>query len=229
MSFDVIFDLDGTLVDSVTVCTEIVNAMLIDRSVALRVSHAETRRYVSVGGPVMIEALMGEHCGDPKESIKEFRARYAELPTPPASLFAGVREGLLELASEGCRLSICSSKPQNLCEKVLRDLGLADAFALIVGSGPDRPAKPDPALYAQVLAELGAVAERSCLVGDSELDYALAKSASAPFVLCGYGYLPDDFKPADAWYVNSFHEVPDAIMDVRRGVRESGRRAVAGA
>ena len=195
MSYDIVFDLDGTLVDSVPVCASIVNAMLVDCGGAARVSWAETREQISVGGARMIAALMGEHCGDSGRAIAEFRERcYLQIDTPASCLFPGVREGIEQLAGWGYRLSICSSKPQNLWRwKVLCDLGLADRFAVIVGSQPNRPAKPDPALYTDLLALIGGDLARSCLVGDSALDHALADRAGASFILAAYGYTEAGF------------------------------------
>ena len=204
---DLVFDLDGTLVDSVQICSQIVNAMLYDRGAPVVTTLADMRRHISVGGAKMMAALMGECCGDSQMAIMEFRDRYAALPTPEASLFPGVREEIEHLAVSGLRLSICSSKPQNLCEKVLNDLDLADFFDVIVGSYPGRPPKPDPALYDMVLAHTGGARARSCYVGDSALDHALAVNAKVPFILAAYGYCDAGLHVSDADMAHDFSQV----------------------
>jgi phosphoglycolate phosphatase len=226
VTLDVVFDLDGTLVDSVPACRAIVNAMLEDRGADLRIGRAEMRQQISIGGARMIAALMGEHCGDPDAAIAEFRARYAEMDTPDASLFPGVREGLDRLSASGARLSICSSKPQNLCVQVLGDLGLADRFEIILGSSPGRPAKPDPALYHGLLHRIGGRTEVSCYIGDSQLDYALAREAGAPFILAAYGYGEAGFAPTDVPLARSFSQVP-ALIDRLFNAPPASQRAVA--
>jgi len=183
-----VFDLDGTLIDSVSLCADILNAMLADRGAAFRVSNDQTRPHVTAGGPAMVAALLGDHCGDPTLAIGEFRERYAATPTPAACLYPGVREGLAELRRQGVGLAIVSNKPQALCEKAMRELDLADLFDAIVGTAPDVPLKPDPTGLDLALARAGGTRRRCCFVGDSDGDHALARRADVPLVMVAYGY-----------------------------------------
>jgi phosphoglycolate phosphatase len=188
MSGRAVFDLDGTLLDSVPLCAEILNAMLADRGAEALVTHEQTRRYASGGGEAMVTALLGDRLGDADRAIGEFRARYAAQPTAPSSLFAGVLEGLARLRSQGVALAICSNKPQGLCEKVLSDLGMAELFSTVVGARPGLAPKPDPAGLFLALEMAGGTASRSCYIGDSELDHLAAQRAGVPFIMVGYGY-----------------------------------------
>jgi phosphoglycolate phosphatase len=218
---DAVFDLDGTLVDSVLICTDIVNAMLVDRQSDHRVSSADTRAYVSLGGARMMSGLLGRSCGDPEVEIGEFRSRYAARPTPEASLFPGVRRGLAELRDQRIRLTICSAKPQNLCEKVLADLGLADLFSAVVGSRQGAPCKPDPAHLDEVLARVGGCRTRACFIGDSEVDFDLAQRAGVPFILMTYGYASDVSDLSDAHTADHFHHVPGIVMSLLSSSRSA--------
>jgi phosphoglycolate phosphatase len=213
--FDAVFDLDGTLVDSVQVCVDILNQMLRDRESDKRVGVAQARKYMSVGGESMISALLGEDSRNAARDLAEFRSRYVDHPTPVESVFDGVRKGLRRLRSDGVRLSICSAKPQNLCEKLLEEVGLASHFALIVGRSPDRPCKPDRGHYDYVLQKLGGKPERSCLIGDSEQDYALAERAGAPFVFVTWGYADQGFAPQTAMRVDQFDAIPPLVSHMR--------------
>ena len=185
---NVIFDLDGTLVDSVAVSVEILNEMLADRGSMRAITATDARVHVSLGGAPMVAALLGAECGEPAAEIVEFRRRYANRRTPDNSLFDGVREGLTELHDLGLRLAICSNKPQHLCEKVLMDLDLAPLFDVVVGGAVGRRSKPERDLMDLTLAEMGATAERCIFVGDSELDHVTATACGVPFKLVNYGY-----------------------------------------
>lgn len=208
-----IFDLDGTLVDSVMHVTLILNEMLGDRGSLRRLHCSETRPYISVGGERMVEALLGSECGAPAAEIADFRARYMTMATPPDCLFSGVREGLERLAVAGIPVSICSNKPQALCEKVLSDLGLADRFVAIVGGGSGRAPKPAPDLVEHVLMLLGATEDNCCFIGDGAPDFLSARAVGVKFILAGYGYsdVSEDF--GGAIRCIDFDAVTAQVMD----------------
>jgi phosphoglycolate phosphatase len=185
---DAVFDLDGTLVDSVVICTELLNEMLAERGSARRLGLLDVQDHISVGGARMIAALFGDECGDPDREIAEFRARYAARPTPPESLFPGVLDALDRLRCRDIRLSICSNKPQHLCEKVLRELGLAPLFVDVCGARAGSAAKPDPSRFLKLLERLGGDRDRCCYIGDAAIDQEMASRAGVPFIWVSHGY-----------------------------------------
>ncbi|WP_196221716.1 HAD family hydrolase [Sphingobium sp. CAP-1] len=132
----VIFDLDGTLVDSCGICVSILSAMIADRGSDHAIDPVGARQYMSQGGRDMVAALLGPACVDPDADLLDFRARYARHVTPADSLFPGVAECLKRLHDMGLKLAICSNKPQMLCDKVLADTGLAPYFRVVVGGRP---------------------------------------------------------------------------------------------
>jgi phosphoglycolate phosphatase len=210
----VVFDLDGTLVDSVPLITSLLNAMLADRGESPLVSEAEVRPHVTAGGPAMIEALLRGRCGETASALTEFRARYAEAPTPMDSVYPGAREALETLAGAGYGLAVCSNKTQALCDKVLGDVGLAGYFGAIVGTGPEAPLKPDPTGYRLALSRSGGHVGASCLVGDSDVDLMLARRAGVPVVLATWGYGDYDRVRSDTIMVDGFAAVPGAVARV---------------
>lgn len=189
----IVFDLDGTLVDSAPVFATILNMMLAERGSIRRVGLAEVRAFASHGGPALVGGMLAQDCGDLAAEVADFRARYAALPTPVETLYNGVATGVQALRNAGFALAICSNKPQHLCEKVIADLGMTESFAAIVGSAPDRMSKPAPDLMELVLGKLGVGVGECLYVGDSEVDAALAKAMGMRFAFMTYGYAAAQF------------------------------------
>jgi phosphoglycolate phosphatase len=209
---NIVFDLDGTLIDSVPVFVEILNAMLCERGSARRVGPAETRRFASMGGPALVGGILAQDCGDLQQEVDDFRSRYMACPTPVSSLYEGVAEGIKDLAGHGFRLAICSNKPQLLCEKVISDLGFEALFPVVVGSAPDRLAKPAPDLMELVIAQLGASREECLYVGDSEIDQTLARVTGVRFAFVTYGYASEQYV---AGQHEEFSRFPDLVESVK--------------
>jgi phosphoglycolate phosphatase len=184
----VIFDLDGTLVDSCAVCVDILSEILAERGATAAIDRVGARAYMSRGGQDMVAALLGAACRDPAADLLDFRSRYQQRHTSSETLFPGVAAGLAQLRAAGLTLSICSNKPQELCEKVLADLGLAGHFAVVVGGRPGLRPKPAPDLLEAVLNALDTTPDACLFVGDSELDHAVAIAARMPFHFMTYGY-----------------------------------------
>lgn len=207
----VIFDLDGTLVDSVRITCAIIDAMLAERGIMFRADPAVARAMDAIGGEAMIAAVMGPHCRDPKQEIAAFRARHALVATPPDLAFAGVATALAALDAAGIGMAICSNKPQHLCEKILSDLDLARHFGAIVGSRADMPRKPAPDGARQALAVLAADPAATLYVGDSPVDVATARAAGLPVALVawGYGFAEAQAAAPDARVLHSLGELID--------------------
>lgn len=189
----IIFDLDGTLVDSAPLCAEIINELLVERGSARQVAASEARDYLTKGGAQLMTALLDSEPGDVESDLAEFRARYVARQTPVDCLFPGVATGVTALSRLGVRMAICSNKPQALCDKIVSDLGLAPHFSAVVGSVPGVPLKPAPDLALAALAGLGAAPGDCLFVGDSEVDRQTASNAGIPFVFVSYGYAEPDF------------------------------------
>jgi len=209
----VVFDLDGTLVDSAPHCALILNAMLEARGHP-GLSEAEVLPHVTAGGVAMIEALLGARCGESAAALSEFRARYGDLPTPSRCLYPGAREALRALADQGATLAVWSNKPQGLCDKVVGDLGLSSLFVAVVGTGPAIPLKPNTAGFDTVLRRTGGERRRCCLVGDTAHDQAAAAAAGVPFVMVAHGYGAFDQNWPGARLVDGFDALPDAIASI---------------
>lgn len=208
----VIFDLDGTLVDSCAVCVDILSDILAERGSDHAIDPVGARSYMSRGGQDMVAGLLGPACTDPAADLADFRARYQVRRTPVETLFPGVAAGLQQLQDTGLILSICSNKPQALCDKVLEDTGLADHFALVVGGQGGLRPKPAPDLLDTVLAGLDATPDECLFVGDSELDHQVAHEAGIPFHFLSYGYAEQGWVPEDAMTFDAFPALTETIL-----------------
>jgi phosphoglycolate phosphatase len=184
----IIFDLDGTLVDSATGIAE----CLADVSRTLGRGHVtveKVRRLVSRG----VSDLVSSCLATPEEvaiasDVAAFRAVYGSRATAANELFPGVAEGLAELADAGIPLGICTNKPQHLAERVLRDTGIAPFFSTVVGGDATPHPKPRPGHLHDVARGMSCRVEDCILVGDSEVDGDAAAAAGIPFVFVTYGY-----------------------------------------
>lgn len=208
----VIFDLDGTLVDSARQCIGIVDAMLADRGSDRRVDPVAARVHMSSGGQHLVAALLGAECGDPVEELADFRRRYQASPTPPEALFDGVARGVAALHEKGLSLAICSNKPQHLCEKVLADTALAPYFSAIVGERQGLRPKPAPDLLQAALEAIGSDGSHCAYVGDSELDHDVALAASIDFCFMTYGYAAPAWTPQAGESFGDFDALTAAIL-----------------
>ena len=212
----VIFDLDGTLVDTAPLCADILTEMLRKRGSARSVSSTDARNFLTQGGQQIVAALLGDECGDLEAEVADFRSRYASRATPVDCLFPGVAEGLRELAGHGIGMAICSNKPQHLCEKILRDLGLDGIVPVVAGSLPDRPLKPSAEFADRTLAGLGADPAHCLYVGDSEVDRLTAAAAGVPFLFVTYGYAEPDFVRGETASVDRFEDAVRYILGARQ-------------
>jgi phosphoglycolate phosphatase len=193
----ILFDLDGTLIDSAPVIASVLNAMREESGKAAFPS-AIYRQWISLGANELISRALEVPATEVAPLLATFRTRYQALPTPADALYAHARETLQALENAGFGLAICSNKPQALCEKILHETDLARYFSCIVGFGRTALPKPDRAPLDFALNALQVSAQHAVLVGDSTVDQAAAKAAQLRFVFFSGGY--DDGVQADqAW------------------------------
>lgn len=195
MNPTLIFDLDGTLVDTAPDLLEALNGVLV-REGRRRVDLDDLRHLVGHGAPTMlVEAF--KMTGEPAPAdrmprliddyIAHYRAHIADASLP----FPGVVETLRRLAREGARMGVLTNKPQELCDKLLATLDLAKYFSAIHGAGRYPYSKPDARVFHHVVEELGAADANAVMIGDSITDVLTARAARVPVVVVSYGYTPE--------------------------------------
>lgn len=193
-----IFDLDGTLVDTAPDLLAALNDVL-GRAGHRTVVPAELRHLVGHGVRTLFERAFAETGTDVPdqtlaEYMRQFLDHYRTNIARESRPFAGVTETLRALSAQGVAMGVCTNKPHDLTELLLRDLDLAQFFGAVVGAGRVPFSKPDPRHVLEVMNELGARRERTVFVGDSPVDVAAARAAAVPIIVMSYGYTP---VPAD--------------------------------
>ena len=186
----VVFDLDGTLIDSAPDMHRAVNLMLADLGCP-PLALTEIRTMVGDGASALIaRALAARQCvtADPNEALAQFLEHYEADPTAFTRTFPGVPETLERLQAFGLTLAICTNKPTRLTEMILKRLGIERFFVRVVAGDTLPFRKPDPRALVDVLNSFGTPPEATLMVGDSEVDAATAHAANVPFILMTYGY-----------------------------------------
>ena len=189
----VLFDLDGTLVDSAADIAEAVNRTLEELGHA-REDEATVRAWIGLGTRVLLDSAL-RHAGS-RAAVDEVMPRlmvhYEDCLLLHARLYPGTVEALEALAADGVALSMATNKPERMARVLLEAMGIGPYFAHVVG-GDTLPERKPHALPLLHLAALHGVAPRDALmVGDSEADAGAARAAGMDLVLLRHGY-PRDF------------------------------------
>lgn len=188
-----IFDLDGTLVDSAPDIRAAVNRMLADEGIG-PLDLPTVTGFVGNGMPKLVERVMaakGIAPGRHKELTQVTLDHYNAAPSALTRPYAHVPQALEALAAAGHRLAVCTNKPEAPARAILADLGLARHFPVIVGGDTLPVRKPDPAPALACVKALGDGAlggGAAAFIGDSEVDAETAAAAGLPFYLFTEGY-----------------------------------------
>ena len=212
--FLLVFDLDGTLVDSAPDLHAALNQMLRERG-RPALPLPQVKRMIGDGVPALVARALVASGADPADAAGAL-PRFLELYEPNATRlsrpYPKVLETLTSLRQRGYRTSICTNKPQRATIAVVEGLGLGELFDGIAGGDRFPVRKPDPGHLLGLIGELGGGTEASAMIGDSENDAAVARAAGVPLVLMRYGYARVDpaSLAADA-LLDHFSELPRAL------------------
>ncbi|WP_319545353.1 phosphoglycolate phosphatase [Ruegeria conchae] len=189
MTAVVVFDLDGTLVDSLADIAAAANRMLDDQGHPA-LPNDTIRRFVGNGLPKLVEGVM-THCGIEPDRHAELTqltlAHYNAGACDQTVVYPGVFEALEELREIGCALGVCTNKPEAPARHVLSELKLQPYFDTVFGGDTLDIRKPDPA-HLHASFEALQAAGPHIFVGDSEVDAETAQRAGVPFLLFEQGY-----------------------------------------
>lgn len=216
----ILFDLDGTLVDTAPDLAGAMNHVLAGLGrPTLPVDMV--RHLVGHGARALISRgleVTGEARPDLVEpSMPLFLDHYAAHIADASRPFDGVEPALDALAAAGCRLAICTNKPTGLANRLVAALGWQGRFAAVIGHDMAPKAKPDASHVMVTLAACGGEAGDAAFVGDSATDAGAARNAGLPLVLVRFGYtdVPADTLGADA-LIDHYDELVPALAGLPR-------------
>jgi phosphoglycolate phosphatase len=212
----IVFDLDGTLVDTAPDLVATLNAVLAREGYGA-VAYEEARTMIGGGARHMLErALVRQGAAiAPAELDRlfaDFIPYYAAHIADRSRPFPGLEQALDRLAARGARFAVCTNKLEKLSVLLLERLGLAGRFAAICGQDTFGIPKPDPELLRRTIARAGGEAASAVMIGDSVPDVAIARGAGVPVIAVDFGYsdVPASRLAADR-VISHFDELPGAV------------------
>jgi len=215
----VVFDLDGTLVDT---APDLINALnfVLDREGLPPVPLQSARNMIGAGARKLIERgleLEGRAAGvdDISRLTADFIDYYAAHIADDSRPFEGLESALDDLAARGFRFAVCTNKLEWLSKLLLDRLGLSSRFAAICGADTFGVSKPDPAILRQTIARAGGALASAVMVGDAGPDIGVARRAGVPVIGVEFGYTEvpiAELKPDRL--IGHMRELPDAVRSL---------------
>jgi phosphoglycolate phosphatase len=222
----IVFDLDGTLVDTAPDLIDALNFVL-DREGLPAVPLHSARNLIGAGARKLIERgleLEGRAAGvgDIERMTKDFIDYYADHIADASRPFDGLEAALDDLSVRGCRFAVCTNKLEWLSKRLLDQLGLSPRFAAICGADTFGVAKPDPAILQQTVARAGGAMASTIMVGDAGTDIGVARRAGVPVIGVSFGYTDvpiAELKPDRL--IHHMRDLPGAVAALADSLRLS--------
>lgn len=184
----VIFDLDGTLLDTLNDIVHVLNATLARFSIA-PVTYRQATQYIGNGARELVRLAVGaENAHRLDEILTEYRSAYAADNGSHSAPYEGEAETLASLRRRGILLAVLTNKPHDVAVKTDRLFFAKDTFAFVQGQEAGLPLKPAPDGVFRILSALGVKAEECLFVGDGETDVLTARNAGMDCVSVLWGY-----------------------------------------
>ena len=210
-----IFDLDGTLTDTLESLSYSVNATLKELGLG-QITDTQCKAFVGNGARRLIEQSL-QAAGDPKakrieEAMEVYGRIFKKYCTYHVAPYEGIVDMLQELKKEGVQLAVLSNKPHLQTKDVVATFFDEDTFARVYGQQEGVPRKPDPAAVHMILEELEVSREECLYIGDSDVDMQTGCAAGVPAVGVTWGFrTKDDLIEHGATYVV---DKPEEIISI---------------
>jgi len=219
MSATIVFDLDGTLIDSAPDLVDTLNVIFAREGLA-PLPYETARNLVGGGAKAMIaRGVEAERRVFPPEKLDQlftdFIAYYSQHLADRSRPFPGLTEALDVLASRGCRFAVCTNKLEKLAVLLLDKLNLRERFAVICGQDTFGIQKPDPEILRRTVAAAGGTLRSAVMIGDSITDIRTARATGVPIVAVEFGYSDRpvaEFGPDRT--ISHFAELPASIAAI---------------
>jgi phosphoglycolate phosphatase len=209
-----IFDLDGTLIDSKLDLAHAVNATRAHMGLPA-LDHERVYSYVGNGAPALIRRAMGAQASDAEvqEALEFFLEYYRDHYLDYTTLYPGVREALDRLRKAGKRMAVLTNKPVKISRAIIDGLGVGGHFFQVYGGNSFDMKKPDPIGVQTLMRETGIPAERTVMIGDSSVDIQTARNAGVAAYGVTYGFQPETLSdPAPDRMADRMEEVADWVL-----------------
>ena len=185
-----VFDLDGTLVDSVADIHAALDRLMAGRALP-GFERPEVIRMIGDGVRMLVtRALAARGLPFEEAALDAFMADYEANAAVLTRPFEGMPEALDSLAAEGWRMAVCTNKPEAAARSLLDSLGLSGRFAALGGGDSFPVRKPDPGHLRATLAAAGGTPDRAVMIGDHHNDVRAAAGCGVPCIFAGWGYGP---------------------------------------
>jgi phosphoglycolate phosphatase len=211
-----IFDLDGTLVDTAPDLLNALNAVLVEEG-RRPADIGDLRHLVGHGARLMLGEAFARTGTRPTPErvealIDRFIVHYRDRLVDESRPYPGVEDTLAALKRDGARMAVLTNKPEEMAVPLLRALDLTQYFEAIHGAGRYSYMKPDPRVLHHVLDELGGDRGHAVMIGDSPTDVATARAGGIPVIVLSYGYSPTPPHElgADA-LIDGFSQIPTTV------------------
>lgn len=183
----IVFDLDGTLIDSRRDLADAANALIVECG-GTPLSEEAIGRMVGEGAAVLVRRVLhAARLGDARSAVARFLEIYDAHLLNHTRLYEGMAD-VVRLARRHARVAVLTNKPTQPSERILAGLGIRDLFDDVIGGDSPFPRKPDPAALRAMMHSAEASADRTLLVGDSGIDLETAQRAGTRCCLVAFGY-----------------------------------------
>ena len=210
----IIFDLDGTLIDSKLDLANAVNATRLHMGMTL-LDLSTVSSYVGNGAPVLVKRAMGPQASEAQveEAIEFFLEYYRDHALDETKLYPGVETALARLSDAGKRLAVLTNKPIKMTRSIVAGLGIAARFFQLYGGNSFDFKKPHPIGVETLIAESGVPRERTLMVGDSAVDMNTAVNARVRSCGVTYGFQPETLNdPKPDWLVDRLQDLVPLVL-----------------
>src|SRR5215471_19087581 len=212
----IVFDLDGTLVDTAPDLIDALNFVL-DREGLPPVPLRSARNLIGAGARKLIERGLevegrAVNTADIDRMTKDFIGYYADHIADESRPFEGLEAALDDLSARGHRLAVCTNKLEWLSKRLLDRLDLSSRFAAICGADTFGVQKPDPTILRETVARAGGLISASIMVGDAGTDVGVARRAGVPVIGVSFGYTDvpiEELRPDRL--IHHMKDLPDAV------------------
>ena len=221
---NIVFDLDGTLIDSAPDIQSVASAVLGGQGKSA-LTLGETRSFIGEGAAVFVSRMMAARGIEQTTAshallLDEFVAQY-EFSVDKAVFYPGVFYTLTMLKADGHSLGLCTNKPALPARAVIRHMGLEPMFDVIMAGGMIDSRKPEPDMLLKTISDLDG--GPTLYVGDSEIDAETARLANVPFALYSEGYRKTPVSDMhNDWVFSDYDALPGIVAEAGAGTRRRG-------